>query len=54
MSGGVIGFIIGDTAVTCSCESVEFAVISTFDSLGVTAFLTNFEIHIRIFIIILL
>lgn len=56
MGGGVIGSIIGGTAGACSCGPVGFAVISTFGSLGATAtaFLTNFEIPIRIIAIIIL
>jgi len=56
MGGGVIGSIIGGAAGACSCGPVGFAVISTFGSLGATAtaFLTNFEIPIRIFAIIIL
>lgn len=56
MGGGVIGSIIGGAAGACGCGPVGFAVISTFGSLGATAtaFLTNFEIPIRIFAIVIL
>jgi len=50
MSGGVFGSIIGAAAGACSCGPIGFAVISTFGSVGATAtaFLTNYEIPIRI------
>jgi len=50
MGGGIIGSIIGAAAGACSCGPIGFAVISTFGSVGATAtaFLTNYEIPIRI------
>ncbi|MBT5201416.1 MAG: hypothetical protein HOK63_01610 [Thaumarchaeota archaeon] len=50
MGGGVIGSIIGAVAGACSCGPVGFAIISTFGSVGATAtaFLTNYEVPIRI------
>lgn len=50
MGGGVFGSIIGAAAGACSCGPLGFAVISTFGSVGATAtaFLTNYEIPIRI------
>ncbi len=56
MSGGIFGSIIGAAAGACSCGPVGFAVISTFGSVGstVTAFLTNYEIPIRIIAITIL
>ncbi len=50
MGGGIFGSIIGSAAGACSCGPVGFAVISTFGSVGstATAFLTNYEIPIRI------
>lgn len=50
MGGGVFGSIIGAAAGACSCGPIGFAVISTFGTVGATAsaFLTNFEIPIRI------
>ncbi|MGY5148647.1 MAG: hypothetical protein ACW9W3_01120 [Candidatus Nitrosopumilus sp. bin_68KS] len=50
MSGGIFGSIIGAAAGACSCGPIGFAVISTFGSIGATAtaFLTNYEIPIRI------
>ena len=50
MSGGLLGSIIGAAAGACSCGPIGFAVISTFGSVGATAtaFLTNYEVPIRI------
>lgn len=50
MSGGVFGSFIGAAAGACSCGPIGFAIISTFGSVGATAtaFLTNYEIPIRI------
>jgi hypothetical protein len=49
MGGGVFGSIVGASAGVCSCGPIGFAVISTFGTIGATAsaFLTNFEIPIR-------
>ena len=49
MGGGLLGSIIGAAAGACSCGPIGFAVISTFGSVGATAtaFLTNYEIPIR-------
>ncbi len=49
MSGGIFGAIIGAFAGVCSCGPIGFAVISTFGSVGAatTAFLTNYEIPLR-------
>jgi len=54
--GSVFGSFIGSLAGACSCGPVGFAVLSTFGSVGATtlAFLTNFEIPIRIGAIALL
>ena len=56
MGGGTVGSIIGAAAGACSCGPVGFAVISTFGSVGATAtaFLTNYEIPIRIVAILVL
>jgi hypothetical protein len=56
MGSGIFGSIIGTAAGACSCGPVGFAVISTFGSVGATAtaFLTNYEIHIRIIAIAIL
>ncbi len=50
MGGGVLGSIVGASAGVCSCGPIGFAVISTFGTVGATAsaFLTNYEIPIRI------
>ena len=49
MSGSIFGTIVGSAAGACSCGPIGFAVISTFGSVGATAtaFLTNYEIPIR-------
>ena len=56
MSGSIFGAIVGSAAGACSCGPIGFAVISTFGSVGATAtaFLTNYEIPIRIIAIIVL
>ena len=56
MGGGVFGSIIGAASGVCSCGPVGFAIISTFGSVGATAtaFLTNYEIPIRIIAIAIL
>lgn len=50
MSGSVFGSFIGAAAGACSCGPIGFAIISTFGTVGATAsaFLTNFEVPIRI------
>ena len=50
MGGGVLGSIVGAAAGACSCGPIGFAVISTFGAVGgtATAFLTNYEIPIRL------
>ena len=50
MGGGIFGSIVGAAAGACSCGPIGFAVISTFGSVGATAtaFLTNYEVPIRI------
>ena len=56
MGGGILGSIVGAAAGACSCGPIGFAVISTFGSVGATAtaFLTNYEIPIRIIAIAIL
>jgi hypothetical protein len=56
ISGSVLGSLIGAASGACSCGPVGFAVISVFGTVGATAsaFLTNFEIPVRIFAIVLL
>ena len=50
MGGGIFGSLIGAAAGACSCGPIGFAVISTFGAVGgvATAFLSNYEIPIRI------
>ena len=47
---GFLGTIIGASAGACSCGSIGFAVISVFGAAGgtATAFLTNYEIPLRL------
>jgi hypothetical protein len=56
MSGSIFGTIVGSAAGACSCGPIGFAVISTFGSVGATAtaFLTNYELPIRIIAIAIL
>jgi hypothetical protein len=56
MSGSIFGSIVGSAAGACSCGPIGFAVISTFGSVGATAtaFLTNYEIPIRVVAIVIL
>jgi len=56
MGGSILGSIVGSIAGACSCGPIGFAVISTFGSIGATAtaFLTNYEIPIRIIAIVIL
>lgn len=56
MSGGVFGSIVGSAAGACGCGPIGFAIFSTFGSVGATAsaFLTNYEIPIRLAAIALL
>jgi hypothetical protein len=56
MSGSIFGSIVGSAAGACSCGPIGFAVISTFGSIGATAtaFLTNYEIPIRVVAIAIL
>jgi len=56
ISGSLFGSFIGSIAGACSCGPIGFAAISTFGSVGASAFsfLTNFELPIRIGAITLL
>jgi len=56
IGGGVLGSFVGTIAGACSCGPIGFSVISTFGSVGATsmAFLTNYEIPIRLAAICLL
>ena len=50
MGGSIIGSIIGASAGICSCGPIGFSIISTFGTVAgtATAFLTNYEIPLRI------
>ena len=50
MGGSIIGSIIGASAGICSCGPIGFSIISTFGTAAgtATAFLTNYEIPLRI------
>ena len=56
MSSSIFGTFVGSAAGACSCGPIGFAVISTFGSVGATttAFLTNYELPIRIIAITIL
>jgi len=56
IGGSLFGSFIGSIAGACSCGPIGFAAISTFGSVGASAFsfLTNFELPIRIGAIALL
>ncbi|EGG42891.1 hypothetical protein Nlim_0201 [Candidatus Nitrosarchaeum limnium SFB1] len=56
ISGSLFSSFVGSIAGACSCGPIGFAAISTFGSVGATAFsfLTNFELPIRIGAITLL
>lgn len=56
VGGSVFSSFIGSAAGACSCGPIGFAVVSTFGSIGATtlAFLTNFELPLRIGAIVLL
>ena len=56
MSGGIFGSLIGAAAGACSCGPIGFAVLSTFGTVGgiATAFLTNYEMPIRLVAIAIL
>lgn len=56
VGGGLFGSLIGTVAGACSCGPIGFAVISTFGAAGgiATAFLTNYEIPIRLVAITIL
>lgn len=53
---GFLGSIIGASAGACSCGSIGFAVVSAFGAVGgaATAFLTNYEIPLRLISIAIL
>jgi hypothetical protein len=53
---GFLGSIIGASAGACSCGSIGFAAVSAFGAAGATAtaFLTNYEIPLRLISIVIL
>jgi len=50
IGGSLLGSIIGASAGICSCGPIGFSIISTFGTVAgtATAFLTNYEIPLRI------
>ena len=50
IGGSILGSIIGASAGICSCGPIGFSIISTFGTVAgtATAFLTNYEIPLRI------
>ena len=56
VTGSVFGSFVGSVAGACSCGPIGFAVFSIFGSVGAIglAFLTNYELPMRIGAIILL
>jgi hypothetical protein len=50
IGGSIIGSIIGASAGICSCGPIGFSIISTFGTVAgtATAFLTNYEIPLRL------
>ena len=56
IGGSIIGSIIGASAGICSCGPIGFSIISTFGTAAgtATAFLTNYEIPLRLGSIVLL
>jgi hypothetical protein len=53
---GFLGSVIGASAGACSCGSIGFAAVSAFGAAGATAtaFLTNYEIPLRLISIAIL
>ena len=53
IGGGIFGSFIGAVAGACSCGPIGFAIVSTVGTVGgvATAFLSNYEIPIRLFAI---
>ncbi len=56
IGSSIIGSIIGASAGICSCGPIGFSIISTFGTVAgtATAFLTNYEIPLRLGSIVLL
>ena len=50
IGGSIVGTIIGAAAGICSCGPIGFSIITTFGTVAgtATAFLTNYEIPLRI------
>ena len=50
IGGSLLGSIIGASAGICSCGPIGFSIISTFGTVAgtATAFLTNYEIQLRL------
>ena len=56
IGGSLLGSIIGASAGICSCGPIGFSIISTFGTVAgtATAFLTNYEIPLRLVSLVLL
>ena len=56
ISGSIAGSIIGASAGICSCGPIGFSIVSTFGTIAgtATAFLTNYEIPLRLASLLLL
>ena len=56
IGGSIAGSIIGASAGICSCGPIGFSIISTFGTVAgtATAFLTNYEIPLRLASLLLL
>ena len=56
IGGSIVGSIIGASAGICSCGPIGFSIISTFGTVAgtATAFLTNYEIPLRLASLLLL
>ena len=56
IGGSLLGSIIGASAGICSCGPIGFSIISTFGTVAgtATAFLTNYEIPLRLASLVLL
>ena len=56
IGGSIAGSIIGASAGICSCGPIGFSIVSTFGTVAgtATAFLTNYEIPLRLASLLLL
>jgi len=56
IGGSIAGSIIGASAGICSCGPIGFSIVSTFGTIAgtATAFLTNYEIPLRLASLLLL